>query len=699
MTSQRRDLEELATLYGLETSYHDGLGTFRRASDEALARMLATLGAPIAHAHEAHGALAEARRMRWQRVLEPVHVVWDDQRLEVPLRLEHPIGEVRATVDTEDGESFSIETRLENLPCRHSEEVSGTRYYEVVLDLARGLPHGEHRLTLEMGGAFHVCSVLAAPTRGWTHPDERAWGVFVPTYALRSSRSTGAGDLGDLDAVARWATGLGAGVIATLPLSAAFLDTPFEPSPYAPVSRMFWNELFLELERLPELARSAKARELLASPAFRREADALRAERLVDYRRAYALRRPVLEELAETFFADAGHGKELDRYLAQRPEAHDYARFRATTERHGESWYCWPDRQRGGELQPGDFDERAYRHHLYAQLRMRQQLDALGARLAEHGPGLYLDLPLGVHPDGYDAWRERSQFLGGSAAGAPPDPLFTKGQNWGFAPFHPRTIREDGYRYVRACLREQLGRAGMLRIDHVMWLHRIFAVPHGMDATEGVYVKYRPDELWAVLTLESHREECMIVGEDLGTVPDAVREAMDRHTIQRLFVLQYEIQPKVDRPIRTPPKDVVASLNTHDMPPFAAFWDEHDIADRIELGLLDDETARDERETRTEMRDALATYLVARGELDAGRSEDAAAVIEGALALLGASDVRVLLITLEDLWGEHEPQNVPGTSTERPNWRRKTLLSVEELESRRELVAALRRIDASRRHP
>ncbi len=654
MSDARAHLEALARFHGLEVAYHDALGTWRVASDEALLGMLASLGVALEGPGEAAERLHEARLTWWRRVLEPVYVTWDGGPPEVRLHLRADglVGEITARIGLEQGGVVEHRGRVNALALGRREELSGEPFVEAILRFSDTVPDGYHDLSVEVGGVTHRARLIAAPTRAFMHPDERSWGVFAPVYALRSGSDLGCGGLRELEALLEWTGGLGAGVIGTLPLLATFLDVPFDPSPYAPVSRLFWNELFVDIERLPELASSAEARAHMEAPAFRREVEALRGLRTVDYRRQMALVRPVLEMLARTFFEGAGDERDaFDRWIAEHPRANDYARFRATVDRRREPFWVWPERMRDGVLEDSDFDPDDRRYHLWAQWRIRQQLFALSAHARDRGPGLYLDLPLGTHPDGYDAFRERHLFLPGCAAGAPPDALFTGGQNWGFAPLHPEAMRADGYGWVRDCLREQMSSAGVLRIDHVMWLHRIFCVPHGIDKRDGVYLRYRPEELYAVLTLESQRHRCMVVGEDLGTVPPEVREAMRRHDVQRLYVLPFEVDPSAAEAVRPARPDTVASLGTHDMAPFAAFLAGTDIERWLSLGLLDEAGAQNERLARERVVEGLITFLQRTGAL-AEDTADPAAVTAALLGHLGASDARVLLVTLEDLWLE-----------------------------------------------
>jgi 4-alpha-glucanotransferase len=280
--------------------------------------------------------------------------------------------------------------------------------------------------------------------------------------------------------------------------------------------------------------------------------------------------------------------------------------------------------------------------------------------LADSTP-LYLDFPLGVHPDGYDVRHYRNSFVKGVSVGAPPDSFFTKGQNWGFPPLDPEAIRDNHHEYFRAAIAHHASHATVLRLDHVMGLHRLYWIPDGADAKDGAYVRYRSEELYAILTVESHRHRCAIVGEDLGTVPPEVPRAMKRHGLRRMFVVQYEVKGE-QPPIADPPRESVASVNTHDMPTFAAFWRGLDIDDRVQQGLLDEEGARTARESRARVREAI------------GGSEREA--LEKILLLLARSDAEIVLVNPEDLWGETEPQNVPGVPER--SWRQTFRRSLEE---------------------
>jgi 4-alpha-glucanotransferase len=690
-------LNQLAELYGVQTSYYDVVGKLTQASPDALVQVLRVLGAAIGKIEDAPAALRQRRQEEASRWLEPVTVAWDGAPTELVFRLPAK-GFPRSlgcNLELESGERQSWSCPAAQLSHVQDVTVEGTVYAVNRLSIPGPLPLGYHRFTLEVAGKTVSCLLLSAPTRAYEPPggSKRCeWGVFLPLYALYSERSWGAGDFSDLEALTDWVTQLGGGMVATLPLLAAFLDEPFEPGPYSPASRLFWNEFYLDIFRIPELRNCPAAQALLQSTPFLNEVRELQAAPLVDYRRQMTLKRRVLEELAQAFFARPSERTDsFHRFLATHPQAEDYACFRAVGERRRAPWPAWPAPLRDGVVHEGDFDEQVKRFHLYVQWLADEQLQAIAAKARAAGPGFYLDLPLGVNPDSYDVWRERSLFAADMAAGAPPDPFFAGGQNWGFPPLHPERIRQDAYRYVSAYLRHHLRLAGVLRIDHMMGFHRLFWIPHGFGARDGIYVKYPAEELYAVFSLESHRHRSILIGEDLGTVPPEVRPAMARHNINRMYVLQYELQPQYQNALTPVYSDCIAVLNTHDMPPFMGWWQGLDVEDRVELGILGSAIAEEERQKRRSMLDALVQTLQRQGRLRG--PVEPRAVLWACLAHLCDGKAQLVLVNLEDLWLESQPQNVPGTWRERPNWRRRARYSLEAMSRRNEVVDALREID------
>jgi 4-alpha-glucanotransferase len=690
-----RGLHRLARLHGVQTAFRDNDGRRVGASGAVLLEALRAMRVPVADGADLPRLLAHRERERWERVLEPVVVAWQTLDWPAPayFTLRMPVHlrdqPVRAAVRLEDGGLLPWTVEAGRLAPAERAEVDGIEFVALRAPLPDGLPIGYHDLVLTVGpdgsrGRFEALLVSAPRTAApWDAvAGRRGWGLFAPLHSLWEEPGGGADAASPptyrlLDRLAELVAERGGSVVGTLPLMASFLDTPYEPSPYAPVTRLFWNELYLEPPGGPD-----------PEPGMGPYRGGL-----FDPRAAMAARRPALEAAARAFFGD-GEPSDLESFRARNPEADDYARFRALVARWG-TWGGWPDRLRGRDVRPEDYDQELVRYHLYVQWLAERQLTALKERVESRGVALYLDLPLGVHPDGYDVWRERELFALDASAGAPPDQLAPGGQDWGFPPLHPEAGRLDRHRYFIACIRNHLRFARVLRIDHVMQLHRMYWVLGG-DARQGVYVRHPADELYAILCVESRRARAVVVGEDLGTVPRTVRQTMRRHGLPGMYVLQFELDDVNGgerlRPRRVP-RGALASIGTHDTPTFAGWWWARDVAIRHRLGQGSDQTASAETAGRGVMRRKLAAGL----GLEAGEDGDgelARHVHDRLLRWLGASDAGLVLATMEDLWLEPEPQNVPGT-TRAENWRRQSRWPIERL-GQPDVVAQLDELNQAR---
>lgn len=664
-------LHRLARECGVQHVYTDALGRRRIASVESLLAVLGCMGVPlerIADAPEQHRRLAAERA---RRLCEPVLVMW--------LGLEPPLAAIPGA-----GEATEFVLEEENGPPRAWSSANGHGR------LPRDLEMGVHTLTLRRGGREERATVLVAPPRCRAVADAMArprrspgtpWrpvvGAFLPLYAAHSQASAGIGDLADLEALSEWAGRHGCRLFGTLPLLACFLDGPFEPSPYAPISRLVFGEVFLDVGR-EEAGASAKVQRLLDSPQGREEMRRVRSGDSVDYAGVWAFKRRVLAEAARGAFAREGLRREIEDFGRAAPIAARYARFRGAmarlgARRGGGVWRAWPEPARAGALRDEDVDEDERRLFLYAQWRVQQRLEKLVAAGRRAGCSLYMDLPIGVHADGFDVWEHQRLFARGVQVGAPPDPFFAAGQAWGFPPLIPQVSRAGGHAYFRECLAAHVRYAGALRIDHAPGLHRCFWVPEGMPAAEGVYVRQPAEELYAALCIASHRGAAAIVGENLGTVPREVNRSLRRRGVLLMRIAQFELGGRED-PLPRAGRGELGALNTHDMATFAAFWSGADVDLHVRLGLLDPEQAQSERARRNDRRRTVSRAL----GLTRAESDDPAHVARALLAHLAGSRADVLLVSLEDLWGEMRPHNVPGVPYAF-SWRRRSARSVEAI--------------------
>jgi 4-alpha-glucanotransferase len=644
---------DLAERLGIQRGFWDVAGQWHDAPMWATLAAAAAMGVavdPDGRLDEAVAAMEHFVTQHLEPVVEPVAVVWDDEPLVLAVRAASVPAKVTIELD--------LDTARHELAFDHAD--GAVR----VAQPSGGWPRGRHRLRIDVNGETHTTVVLAAPRRvPGPANNARQWGVFAPVYAPQGGGGLGA-HLGVLDQLGRAIAALGGQVVGTLPMLATFLDAPYDPSPYSPVSRRWWNEAHLDVAALPELdaaGRSLVAR-LAAEGGPAGPVAAAGGERF-DARAQSAAVHEVLAHLVATFDTwPAASRAALEEWLAVHPDAADYGRFRAAAHRYGTGWQAWPAEVRDRALTDDDGDPGLARRHVVAQFLLARQLRELATSLSSREVALYLDLPLGSHGGGYDTWRHRDLYVWGAAVGAPPDEFFVEGQNWGFPPPSPVALRADGYAHLAQVFAGHLAVAGVVRLDHVMALHRLYWVPDGRSAREGVYVHYRLEELFAVLAIEAGRHECMVVGEDLGTVPDEIRAAMADHGLLGMYVAEFEVPEWPGGPVGLPSAVQAAFIDTHDTPTLAA-W------------LADD------RDGRAVQIDNLRATVAGHGHLDESNlgGEDSGELTAGLVNLLGASPSPLVLISVDDLWGETEPQNVPGTPADRPNWVHRYPYTVAEL--------------------
>jgi 4-alpha-glucanotransferase len=698
----RTQLKELARLYDVQTSYFDVNHRRSIFPPESLLEVLKALGAPVNAIKDVPRALRERNQFLLKNIVGPVTVAWNGVRPRVKICLPQSQDGIAldCRLETEEGDKKEWKVNFKDLPVISSVEAEGVRYVNKIVALPETLPWGYHNFFIEGKGCSGKTTVISAPLKTY-RPDGgkngREWGAFLPLYALRSAKGWGSGDYTALEKLGEGIGGLGGNIIATLPVLPVFLNEPFEPGPYAPVSRLLWNEFYVDINAIPELQECAAARALVGSAGFKKEIEAQQAEQTVDYRKIMSLKRRVMTELSKYLLtSNSRRLTELKKFAGENPIVEKYACFRAVVDKTRTTWQQWPQRLQDGEILAGDYDNEDRDYHLYAQWIAHQQIEKLAENSRKKNIKLYFDLPLGVHGGGFDVWQHRQIFAAGATAGAPPDAVFTGGQNWWCPPLHPQKIREQGYRYVADYLRHHLKYASMLRIDHVMGMHRLYWIPQGAEASRGVYVRYRAEELYAVLAVESSRSRSVIVGEDLGIVPSYVRPAMSRHGLHRMYILYYEILEKASGKLNKIPPKTIAALNTHDMPPFAGFWREDDIRERKELGLTDDKGMRQETRERHAVKIGLASFLRGRKYLK-NTSPGSGEALKACLAYMSASRARFVLVNLEDLWLETRAQNVPGVGDKYPSWKNKARYNLEEILESPEVIGALKEVNGIRK--
>jgi 4-alpha-glucanotransferase len=515
------------------------------------------------------------------------------------------------------------------------------------------LPLGYHTLRPLDGGP--AVQLIVSPGHCWEPHRPRQWGWAVQLYALRSHGSWGMGDLADLRRLAAWsATALQADLLMVNPLGAALPILPQQPSPYFPSSRRYRNLLYLRIEEIPGAPALGADLERLAATGR-----ALNQERIIDRDTIFRLKVAALEQLWQGFGGDPA----FEQYChTQGDTLARFALFCTLAEHYGQGWRHWPAAYRHPQAPAVQRFATAHRARIRFHQWVQWLLDTQLARVAAALPVMQ-DLPIGVDPNGADAWVWQDLLATDVTVGAPPDEFNTLGQNWGLPAFVPHKLRAAAYQPFRETLQAVLRHAAGLRIDHVMGLFRLFWIPPEAEPSLGAYVRYPADELLAILALESHRAQAFVVGEDLGTVEAAARDHLTAHGLLSYRLLWFETEPPSHYPART-----LAAVTTHDLPTIAGLWSGADLQAQHDLGL----------QPNTAGLQAIRQRLQAMTGLpEAAASEE---VVLRTHQLLAEAPSAVLLATLEDALAVAERPNMPNTTTEWPNWSRALPCALEAIE-------------------
>ena len=705
-------LLRLALAAGIEAEYWDGLGTRRQLGSATARAVLTSLGFDgEADCGEQEHALRQAA---WARPLPEVLVFDEGQAIEFASGL--PPGAASAAVEwrveLESGACLAGTATPQKMAAgpRAGADSAALQHCRIRIEFAAGTIAGPgyHRLCLP---ALHASTVLIVTPRRCHQPEDlatgaRSWGLAVQLYAVRSARNWGIGDFTDLAHLAAHAGHAGAALIGLNPLHARHLARPDQASPYAPSSRRMLDPVYLDVEAIAEYAHCGEARALVATSGFQARLAAARATPLVDYANVTALKLQVLALLHRQFqLADDNDGaarRAACRAFVEHEGAalERFAQFQALQlwmlERNGRlaSWPDWPAEWRDpASPAVAAFCMREstridYQYYLQWQAAVQLEAADASARAAGMRVGLYRDLAVGAAADGAECWSDPGLIAPLASVGAPPDLLNREGQDWGLPPWNPRALACAAFRPFTALLRANMHSAGALRIDHVMTLTRLFWIPAGQRGDSGAYVRHDFAALAGIVALESRRNRCMVIGEDLGSVPDGFREALAERGLLSYRVLSFERHWQGDGSFKRPweyPAQALATVATHDMPTIAEYWLGGDILRRDALGLFPSPQLRDEESVRRlEERQRILALLDELGLRpgDAELADPAGAGLAVAAALHAAiarSNAMLAVVQIDDIEGEIEPANIPGTFLEYPNWRRKLSRNLEDI--------------------
>jgi len=709
VSEERPRLRALAERLGVASSYWDLGGRARPTSDATREALVAALGFDASSEASAAGAIDGLEREEAVRVVEPV-VVWREYAA-APPALDLQLAESPQPLDyhlelcLEDGSRHAAEGRIEaGAPRRTALAlplVPPFGYHEIhlALDGPGGPREARQRLVMAPRTALPVEDKLGAA---------RGFGVWTNLYTVRSRRSWGFGDFGDLAALARLVAGAGGVFVGVNPLHAV-PNRGLAFTPYSPSSRLYRNALYIDVEAVPELADCAAARARLADPAFRKRLTRLRRAAAIDHEAVLDAKLEVLRDLHRGFLA-AGPAapraaRHADYCARESPELLNFATWEALADHlaagPGRDWRRWPAEYRNpaspavAAFRAAHAEEVAFRTWL--QFETDAQLESAAARGREAGlaVGVYHDLAVGSAPDSADTWMDQSLFARGATVGAPPDDYAPEGQDWGFPPLDPHRLRAQGYRAWSRLLRASFAHAGALRVDHAMGLLRLFWIPEGRPGTEGTYVYQRVDDLLGVLALESRRHGAIPVAEDLGTVPPGFRESLADWGILSSSVLYFEREAGRLRASSTWSPRSLATVETHDLVPLAGHAAGVDLSMRRRVGAIpDDESLARAMAERALEHAAILAQLREEGLLPAGEGEpDAPTLCAAVHAFLARTPAPLAAASLDDLAGEREPVNLPGVPVERHrSWSRRmraTLDAIAADPTARRALAAL----------
>lgn len=683
-------VRRLAALRGIQAAWTDWRGREHALDTETMAALLRAMGSDTGSTEALRREITRLEEADWREVLPPVVVLRADGEPALTFTVLRPLlQEIRATLRDEHDAVVAAWSVCPDALEGTGERVLGDLAFSRRLLPLPALAPGVYRLALATGEGRPLDETRLVVTPGRCHaPGGRRWGLAVQLYGLRSPRNWGIGDFTDLARLAGPAAALGADFIGVSPLHALFPTDPGACSPYSPCHRQFLNVMFVDPEAVPEYHECEEAVRRVARPGFQARLAALRASEQVDYAGVAAAKDEVLR-LAWERFRSRGRPERRrawEAFLANsgRPlrELAEYYAIRRHFTRAGRpgGWPAWPAGFEHSRTPASRSLARALApeadYQCWLQWLAAGQLGE--ARAAMHGAGmsigLYEDLAVGADPGGAETWSGPGLYARGVSIGAPPDPLASGGQDWGLPPVSPPALRARGMEPLRRLLAAIMGRADALRLDHVMALARLWWVPHGRSPEQGGYVAYPLEALAGIVTLESRRARCIVIGEDLGTVPPDLRAALAAWGLLSYRVLPFERDREgAFLPPAAYPEAALVTTGTHDMPTLAGWWRGRDIDIETTVHDRADE-APALREERARDRGRLLTALAEAGRVAGEGLPGAPAVdtlVEAVQGYLAATPSVMLALRPEDWLGLDWPANVPGTVTEYPNWRRR----------------------------
>ena len=699
-------IEKLADLVGFHRNYVNSFGEHVYAIDGARRSLLKAMGYNLDNEQALLQSISELEQKSWRTMLPATYIAQLEscqQSIEISLP-ETDQAELKWKILTEDQQTLAETIALKQLTLIDSADFDGEKFTKYQLSLPN-LSQGYHQLSLTLGQSEAHCHLIYAPKTCYSPQEasaEKMWGLAAQLYSLHSKSSWGIGDFGDLEQLVEQSADHGVAAIGLNPLHPLFQNNPAHRSPYSPTSRCFLNTIYIDVTKVANFNTCKTAQKHYQSRDFQQRLAYAKNTELVDYCAASTLKFEIIELLYQDFLdndLDSSATKAFAQFKQQggadllqlaSSEAL-YEHFRKLDE-NNYGWPTWPQAYQDSHSKEvkqftTDNSERID-YFIYCQWLAHQQL-ASATKIAKDNNmpiGLYLDLAVGCDGSGVDVWSDPEVYVAGAAVGAPPDAANALGQDWGLTPMNPVALKEQGYLPLIKALRSNMQYAGALRIDHILGLMRQYWVAPGYQADQGVYISFPLEEILRIIALESRRNNCVVIGEDLGTVPDGFGEIMANAGLLSYKVLFFERWESglFKRPDTYPAQSMV-TVSTHDLPTLAGWWTGRDLYWRQHLDLYpNEEMGVNERQGRVSDRNHLISALDDMNTIDTDASpQQSPAIMNTELSLavqkfLALAPSHVQLIPLEDTLEIAEQVNIPGTIDEHPNWLQKLPVSLEQ---------------------
>lgn len=718
-------INALAELCGIPAHYIDAAGNTVTIETDYKVNALKAMGIAASNALEIQASIDSILRKQWSSLIPVVHVVHCGQPFTLPIQVNEEdcngaADPVKGEIHLEDTRTIPLAINLAELSEIDRLSVDRQERLRLVCPLPDDLPPGYHQLSLSHGSYQEHCRLIVAPETCYEPSilsdespgqTEKIWGISVQLYTLRSEKNWGIGDFSDLKQLVTELGQQGADIVGLNPIHSLYPANPLHCSPYSPSSRNFINPLYIDVTALEEYRASAEIQERVSNKNFRQLLQKTRDSLNVVYDDVAALKFSILE-MAFVHFKksnqesnkndserQSSRATDFDHYCEQKGADLQlqatyealYEHFRSTNI-HSWGWNCWPEEYQSPDS-PAVHDfavekKQRIRFYCYLQWLAEQQLaDAQHAALdASMRVGIYRDLAVGVDRGGADVWAHRDSYVLDASVGAPPDPVAPQGQNWGLPPFDPDQLQMRAYTPFIDMIRANMKHCAALRIDHVMAILRLWWCPPDKTADYGVYVNYPLNDLLGIIKLESQWHRCLIFGEDLGTVPPEIEAALPpAHFYSNEVVLFSRVKDQFLAPEKYKPR-ALTCISNHDIPTLKAWWNCNDLDLRQSLGIYDAARTEQEKTARHEDKVALLKTLQTIGEAPYGvNPSDIASMgynrelMEKIHYYLAKTASRIVVIQLEDVLELDTPVNVPGTSSEYPNWRRKLTRNISEI--------------------